>query len=159
LQSPLSYGWLLLGAVNCTAMIDGTPAGGSSSQGSSSGTPGSSTPGSTTPGSTTPGGGTTTLQSFTCAAGATPDPGPSPLSLLSRTQYLNTLHGLFTSLPDLTMALGTDTNYSTTFGAGQADIDQVQLGPRAVRSRHRQTPVRPDLPAEFRRARLPRANH
>jgi hypothetical protein len=68
------------------------------------------------------------VQSFTCTAGATPDPGPSPLSLLSRTQYLNTLNGLFTSVPDLTMALGTDTNYSTTFGAGQADIDQVQVG-------------------------------
>jgi hypothetical protein len=69
-----------------------------------------------------------TAQAFTCASSATPDPGPSPLRLLSRTQYLNTVASLFGTVPDLSAALGTDTNYQTAFGLVQPDIDSVQLG-------------------------------
>jgi hypothetical protein len=106
-------------------MIDG-PVGNRGSQGTSTGSTGSSSNGSGTSGGTTTGGGT--LESFTCDSSATPDPGPSPLRLLSRTQYLNTLQGLFGTLPDLSTALGEDTTYTGAFGLVQPDIDQVQIG-------------------------------
>jgi hypothetical protein len=48
--------------------------------------------------------------------------------LLSRAQYLNTLKVLFGTLPDLSDALGSDTNYQTAFGLVQPDVDQVELG-------------------------------
>jgi hypothetical protein len=54
------------------------------------------------------------------------DPGPSPLSLLTRTQYLNVLHDLFGSVPDLSVALAGGARGST-IGAGQGDISQVEL--------------------------------
>ena len=135
---PLCYGWLLLAAVSCTGAVEGNQLGGSGPLGpmgggvagsGSSGT--ASVPGGGSSagggGSTVPGGGVMP-QTFTCASTATPDPGPSPLGLLSRTQYLNTLSGLFSKVPDLSTSLGADTNYSVTFGSGQADIDQVQVG-------------------------------
>jgi Protein of unknown function (DUF1592)/Protein of unknown function (DUF1588)/Protein of unknown function (DUF1595)/Protein of unknown function (DUF1585)/Protein of unknown function (DUF1587) len=127
---PLYVAWLLLGAAGCTAMIDGSSNGPPGSQGSTGTGTSSTGTGTTGTGSTGTGAGTgsTTLASFTCSASATPDPGPSPLGLLSRTQYLNTLNGLFTTVPDLSTELGADTNYSVTFGVGQADIDQVQVG-------------------------------
>jgi hypothetical protein len=116
---------LLLGALHCTAVINGV-------SGSGSGDSTSSTGSGTGSGSTGSGSGTSTsggaLEDFSCDSSATPDPGPSPLRQLSRSQYLNTLQGLFKTVPDLSDALGTDTNYSTTFGLIQADIDQVQIG-------------------------------
>ncbi|HEY3593720.1 MAG TPA: DUF1592 domain-containing protein, partial [Polyangiaceae bacterium] len=71
--------------------------------------------------------GTTGVQSFSCDATASPDPGPSPLRVLSRSQYLNTLRSLFGTLPDLSAALGTDTNATGAFGLVQPDIDVVQV--------------------------------
>ncbi len=123
--------WLLLGAVHCTAMIDrpgggtgnGATLGGNGSPGGSSTTGGSTVTG--TGSSSAPGNGV--LDALTCNSSASPDPGPTPLNQLSRTQYLNTLSNLFTSVPDLTAALGADTNYSATFGFVQADIDSVQI--------------------------------
>ncbi len=121
---PVYCVWLLLGAASCTAMIDGQSGGSPGSPGS----PGSATSPGTGTGTSTGASAGTTLATFTCGSSTTPDPGPSPLRLLSRTQYLNTLQGLFTTVPDLTAALGTDTNYSAAFGIAQADIDQVQVG-------------------------------
>ena len=133
---PLRYGWLLLAAVSCTSGVaDGNapggsdpldPLGGGGAGSGSSGVPGGGSAVSGG-GGAVPGGGLMP-PTFTCASTATPDPGPSPLGLLSRTQYLNTLNGLFGKVPDLSTALGADTNYSVTFGSGQADIDQVQVG-------------------------------
>jgi hypothetical protein len=117
--------WLLLGAVHCTAVIDGVNGSNSGSGPGSTGSPsGRSSTGSGT--SSTIGGGA--LEDFTCDTSSTPDPGPSPLRQLSRSQYLNTLQGLFKTVPDLSDALGTDTNYSAAFGLIQPDIDQVQIG-------------------------------
>ena len=50
------------------------------------------------------------------------------MRLLSRNQYLNTLQGLFGSIPNLDTALGAADTYSAAFGLVQADIDQVQIG-------------------------------
>jgi uncharacterized protein DUF1592/uncharacterized protein DUF1588/uncharacterized protein DUF1595/uncharacterized protein DUF1585/uncharacterized protein DUF1587 len=121
--------WLLLGAAHCTATIEGGPNGGKGNQGTATGANGSSTGNGTGNGSGGAGSGTgSTLASFTCDSSVTPDPGPSPLRLLSRTQYLNTLQGLFGTLPDLSDALGTDTSYVAAFGLVQPDIDSVQIG-------------------------------
>jgi len=118
-------------------MID-RPGGGSGPTGGDT-TGGSAAPGGTTtgPGSSTPSGPSITgsngassngvLDSLTCDSSASPDPGPTPLNQLSRTQYLNTLTKLFGTIPDLSSALGADTNYSSTFGFVQADIDSVQI--------------------------------
>src|SRR5437660_1294749 len=87
--------WLLLGAVHCTALIEGGPNGNNGNPGTLSGSNGSgSTSGSNAgdgPGTGTGNGTGTMLEAFTCASSASPDPGPAPLRLLSRTQYLNTL--------------------------------------------------------------------
>src|SRR5260221_5507223 len=119
---------LLLGAVHCTATIDGSTNGGPGSQGSSNGTGAASSTGTGGNGSGAGSAVGTTLDSFTCDSSATPDPRPFPLRLLSRTQYLNTLQGLFSTLPDLSAALGADTTYSAAFGLLQPDIDSVQIG-------------------------------
>lgn len=58
--------------------------------------------------------------------GATADPGPSPLSLMTRVQYLNVLDDLFESLPDLSSAF-TSIVRATSIGAGQGDVSQVEL--------------------------------
>ncbi|HEX3850424.1 MAG TPA: DUF1592 domain-containing protein, partial [Polyangiaceae bacterium] len=146
---PLHCAWLLLGAVHCTAVIgggspgttgegpNGTAAGSSVGTGSTTGT-GSGGAGSNPTGtggsgaavSTNSSGyiGDSTLKTFACANPANIDPGPSPLRLLSRTQYQNTLSGLFKTVPNLDTMLGTASTYPTAFGLAQAGIDQVTLG-------------------------------
>jgi len=58
---------------------------------------------------------------------ATPiDPGPSPMRLLTREQYSNTVRDLFGDVPGLAGALGPTTEASA-FGLLQPDITQVQL--------------------------------
>jgi hypothetical protein len=145
----LHCAWLLLGAVHCTAVIgggspgttgegpNGTAAGSSVGTGSTTGT-GSGGAGSNPTGtggsgaavSTNSSGyiGDSTLKTFACANPANIDPGPSPLRLLSRTQYQNTLSGLFKTVPNLDTMLGTASTYPTAFGLAQAGIDQVTLG-------------------------------
>jgi hypothetical protein len=92
------------------------------------GAPSATAPAGMSNGGTGAGSIATSTAAFTCAAPSAPDPGPSPMSLLSRTQYVNTLQALFGTLPDLSDALGADTNYQTTFGLVQPDVDQVELG-------------------------------
>jgi hypothetical protein len=55
-----------------------------------------------------------------------PDPGPSPLHLLSRRQYLNTVQELVGDVPGIAQALGDDVAASA-FGLVQPDVTQVQL--------------------------------
>jgi Protein of unknown function (DUF1592)/Protein of unknown function (DUF1588)/Protein of unknown function (DUF1595)/Protein of unknown function (DUF1585)/Protein of unknown function (DUF1587) len=54
------------------------------------------------------------------------DPGPSPLQLLSRTQYLNTVKALAGDVPGIEQALG-DEVAASAFGLVQPDVSQVQL--------------------------------
>lgn len=144
---PLHCAWLLLGAVHCTAVIgggssgtgqgpSGTAAGSTTGAGSSTsvGTGGAGSNPLGTGGlgaGSSPSTGTTfgdsNLKQFSCAA-ATPDPGPSPLRLLSRSQYQNTLSGLFKTVPNLDSMFGAASTYPTAFGLAQAGIDQVTLG-------------------------------
>ena len=57
---------------------------------------------------------------------AAADPGPSPLRLLSREQYLNTVRDLFGEVAGLVDALGPASDASA-FGLVQPDVSQVQL--------------------------------
>jgi hypothetical protein len=72
-------------------------------------------------------------------AQATPDPGPSSMLLLSRTQYLHSLQDLFGSVvPNLDSALGTDNgSVASQYGLvqpdiGLADIQNYQAAAEAV---------------------------
>jgi hypothetical protein len=62
---------------------------------------------------------------FTCKAGSI-DPGPSPMKLLSRTQYLNSVRDLVGVVNGLESALGASSNASA-FGLVQPDVAQVDL--------------------------------
>jgi hypothetical protein len=84
-------------------------------------------------GSGSPGSGSTWVNAFPCTS-TTPSSGPTPLLLLSRAQYLNTLQSLFGAVvPNLDSALGPDGSYQTTdgavtqFGLIQADIDLTEV--------------------------------
>ncbi|MDF3068137.1 MAG: hypothetical protein K0R38_3738 [Polyangiaceae bacterium] len=54
------------------------------------------------------------------------DPGPSPMRLLSRRQYLNTVKELAGDVPGLEQALG-QTEDASAFGLVQPDVTQVEL--------------------------------
>ncbi|WP_437600561.1 DUF1592 domain-containing protein [Sorangium sp. So ce590] len=54
------------------------------------------------------------------------DPGPSPMRLLSREQYLNTVRDLAGDVPGLEAALG-PANEASAFGLLQPDVTQVEL--------------------------------
>lgn len=62
---------------------------------------------------------------FNCKAGSV-DPGPSPMKLLSRTQYLNSVRDLVGVVNGLETALGASSNASA-FGLVQPDVAQVDL--------------------------------
>ena len=112
--------WLVCGVVGCTGAIgDGA---GSIASGGPPGSSNPSAPDAASPGS--PGG----SQAFACTSGGTPEPGPSPMLMLSRVQYLNTLQGLFGTIPDLSAALGADTTYQATYGLVQPNVDLAGLG-------------------------------
>jgi hypothetical protein len=55
-----------------------------------------------------------------------PDPGPSPMQLLSHAQYLNTIKELAGDVPGIEQSLGDDASASA-FGLVQPDVTQVQL--------------------------------
>src|SRR5882724_1924175 len=144
---PLHCAWLLLGAVHCTAVIgEGSSATGQGQTGVAAGstTGAGATPSLGTGGAGNPLGaggvgasvtppppgpiiGNSTLKKFTCAPSAAPDPGPSPLRLLSRTQYQNTLSGLFKTVPNLDSMFGAADTYPTAFGLQQGGVAQVAL--------------------------------
>lgn len=54
------------------------------------------------------------------------DPGPSPMRLLSRRQYLNTVQSLVGDVPGVEQALG-EAEPASAFGLVQPDVTQVQL--------------------------------
>ncbi|WP_437486351.1 DUF1592 domain-containing protein [Sorangium sp. So ce1014] len=93
--------------------------GGGGGDGSSPGddTGGSSSSGGT--GSMGPG------EALACDANVV-DPGPSPMRLLSREQYLNTVRDLAGDVPGLEAALGS-ANEASAFGLLQPDVTQVEL--------------------------------
>ncbi|MES1183889.1 MAG: DUF1587 domain-containing protein, partial [Myxococcales bacterium] len=78
---------------------------------------------------TTPGGGVggtgAGIDTLDCAKHVV-DPGPSPMQLLSRQQYLNTVKELAGDVPGLEQTLGDDVTASA-FGLVQPDVTQVQL--------------------------------
>lgn len=61
-----------------------------------------------------------------CDSAAAVDPGPSPMRLLSREQYLNTVRDLVGDVGDLGGALGTS-GQASAFGLIQPDITQVEV--------------------------------
>jgi hypothetical protein len=108
----------------CTGVIgDGAGQG----VGGSGGSPGGGGPnGASASGPITP-------DAFPCTS-KTPSSGPTPILLLSRAQYVNTLQGLFGSVtPDVSGALGPDSSYQITdgqvaeFGLVQADVDLASV--------------------------------
>jgi len=80
-------------------------------------------------GTTTPGGGSGgtpgPIETIDCSKHVI-DPGPSPMNLLSRQQYLNTVKELAGDVPGLDQALG-DAVTSSAFGLLQPDVTQVEL--------------------------------
>lgn len=54
------------------------------------------------------------------------DPGPSPMQLLSRQQYLNTVKALAGDVPGIEQVLG-ESEAASAFGLVQPDVTQVQL--------------------------------
>ena len=78
----------------------------------------------TTPGAGSGGGGST-IDTLDCATQVV-DPGPSPMQLLSRQQYLNTVKELAGDVPGVEQALG-DEVASSAFGLVQPDVTLVML--------------------------------
>jgi hypothetical protein len=109
--------WLLPACQgNLIGNADGTPGSGASAAGGTSGTM-TQTGGS--------GGTSAPITQLDCSKHV-PDPGPSPMQLLSHQQYLNTVKELAGDVPGLDQALGDDVSASA-FGLVQPDVTQVQL--------------------------------
>jgi hypothetical protein len=118
--APLAVvGLLVLPA--CQGNVIGN-AGGMSTSGSASST-GGSAGGGTSP--TAAMGGNGPIDQLDCT-NHVPDPGPSPMQLLSRQQYLNTVKELVGDVPGLDQVFGDDIAPSA-FGLVQAVVTQVQL--------------------------------
>lgn len=66
------------------------------------------------------------IGTLACDSSAAIDPGPSPMRLLSREQYLNTVRDLVGEVPDLSSSLGAGSQASA-FGLIQPDITQVEI--------------------------------
>lgn len=103
---------------NLTGAGDGMAAGATASTGGSGGT-------------VTPGGGSSSMgaggpvNTLDCT-NYVPDPGPSPMQLLSRQQYLNTVKALAGDVPGIESVLG-ESEAASAFGLVQPDVTQVQL--------------------------------
>lgn len=133
----LAGAWMLVCFFSaCTGTISGpgsdTNQNGPSSGGSSGGVVGGSS-GSTNSNSSGGSSGVSSVDAFPCTS-TTPSTGPTPILILSRAQYLNTLQSLFGMVvPNLDSALGPDSTYQTTdgsvtqFGLVQADIDLATI--------------------------------
>jgi hypothetical protein len=109
------------GAGNGTS---GTGGGSSGSAGATSGASGASSSGSSGTGPGT--GGTTSPPDDVDCATRPVDPGPSPMRLLSRAQYQNTVRDLVGDVSGLEAALGPAVEASA-FGLVQPDVTQVEL--------------------------------
>jgi uncharacterized protein DUF1592/uncharacterized protein DUF1588/uncharacterized protein DUF1595/uncharacterized protein DUF1585 len=110
----------LLIVLGCNGSLTGSAGDAPGNGSSASGAPG------TTPG---PSGGAgaivPSIDTFDCTKHVV-DPGPSPMQLLSRQQYLNTVKELAGDVPGIEPALGDDVAASA-FGLVQPDVTQVQL--------------------------------
>lgn len=105
------------GALGGTAGTGGGAGGSGSGSGAVSGSSGASGAGAST-GGADPG-------DVDCDARAI-DPGPSPMRLLSRVEYTNSLRDLFGEIPGVDAALGPAVDASA-FGLVQPDVTQVEL--------------------------------
>jgi Protein of unknown function (DUF1592)/Protein of unknown function (DUF1588)/Protein of unknown function (DUF1585)/Protein of unknown function (DUF1595)/Protein of unknown function (DUF1587) len=129
-RRPRVAAWLLLGAAaSCTGNL-GAPAGpngpGAGAHGAGPSTDSAEAPvgdarGRDDPTPLAPG-----ASALRCAADAPIDPGPAPLRLLSRAQYLNTLRDLFGAAGDVGASL-TSVAEPSELGLLQADVAQVEL--------------------------------
>ena len=116
----LSSGGLLAGLASCTGRIlePGTLGGsnGAAAVGGADGT-----------GASGGGGGAGGVQPKACSDDPRDtDPGPSPMRLLSREQYLNTIHDLVGDVADLA-SLFDQNGDPSSFGLVQPDVSQVEL--------------------------------
>ena len=132
-RSPFAcLAWFALSVPGCVTGHVGSSSGSDSNRdpGNESPVPGGGASGNDAPGDGTSGAGdltpgTTTPPAFDCKAGSV-DPGPSPMKLLSRRQYLNSVRDLVGPVSGIETALGTSTNASA-FGLIQPDVAQVDL--------------------------------
>ncbi len=115
-HASLALASLLAGLAGCTGNLLGTEGAPSAKRAGDPATHGD-------PG--TPGGTGTDIGSLKCDPNRI-DPGPSPLRLLSRAQYLNTVRDLAGEVPGLEAALG-PANDASAFGLLQPDVTQVEL--------------------------------
>jgi len=124
--------WLALSVPACVAGSAGNGSSGANGSGASGnaapftdgGADGTTVPGGGAGGSSSMMPGATPL-TFNCKAGSI-DPGPSPMKLLSRAQYLNSVRDLVGTVTGLDSALGASSNASA-FGLVQPDVAQVDL--------------------------------
>jgi hypothetical protein len=112
------------GSSSGSAATGSTSGGAPASAGTSSGSGAPAMAGSGSAGGTVGSGGAG--QTVSACASRPRDPGPAPLRLLTREQYLNTLSDLFGTLPDLTSAL-TASATASALGVAQGDISQIEI--------------------------------
>jgi hypothetical protein len=119
----------VLGAAAFAACVGNIGDAGSSGLGGAPGSSGAGQGGSSSSG----GGGTTSVEAFPCTT-TTPSTASTPMLLLSRAQYVNTLQDLFGAVtPNLDGALGQDSTYRVAdgqdaqFGLIQADIGLTSI--------------------------------
>jgi hypothetical protein len=110
----------LLVVLGCNGSLTGSAGDAPGNGGSASGGPGTTSVPSGGTGATVP-----SIDTLDCTKHVV-DPGPSPMQLLSRQQYLNTVKELAGDVPGIEQALGDDVAASA-FGLVQPDVTQVQL--------------------------------
>lgn len=119
----LASGLALLAASACTGNLSGN-SGENGAAGVATTTGGSSSGGASGGGAVPPGAGAP-VDSLNCADHVV-DPGPSPMRLLSRQQYLSTVKDLVGDVAGLEQALG-PSDAASAFGLVQPDVTQVEL--------------------------------
>ena len=119
----------LCATASCTGNL-GAPAGpngpGAGAQASSPGTDAEDAPPGESPGASDGAPLGQSSSPLRCAPDAPIDPGPAPLRLLSREQYLNTLRDLFGAAGEM-MGVLTSVAEPSELGLLQADVSQVEL--------------------------------
>jgi hypothetical protein len=122
--------WLLAASPGCTGKLL-EPAGiGSGGSAASSAAGGSAAPGSggsgAAGGAGSGGSAGSGVRPESCNQSAEPNPGPTPMRLLSREQYANTVRDLVGEVAELTSVFE-DSEEPSSFGLVQPDISQVEL--------------------------------